>query len=665
MNSFDSLEDAIISPNTSITPDETAFADEELSDEVALAIVLQDTSTAETYLQSKALVTSMDRADDLYRGWVRPRYWPNGKPRANLSAFTVLEAIEKILPSLHLTLWGTNEDPFELIPKGKTTPDAARAKGKVLAWAIKQANLREEMRKSLKTCLLYGWVVGNWGWESKTKKFKKYVRDENGKIAPKLIVKDTNQPFYRTLDMRKVLVDPACNSQDVRESAKYVIYQVVLDADDLDSLRADPGYKNVPTREELRLILASNNDSNLTVDSLRANKSNVWRDLQAEPDIEQTSLDPMSTPLELLEYWTEDRVITVLNRCIVIRNEENEFGKKTQVSCAFIDVIGSGWGFGIAKLLSGEQAFQSGTRNSWVDSLSLTMNPMYQQAKGMGLGTEQITSSPGKVVTSSGELKPLTTTSVSTEALNAIGDSEQRASRLVGANNGSGMPMQALRTAEGINAYAGDVVQRLQYFLEIFVQMVFVPVLEAFIEMCTDKLDEGQINDILAEDDGKAYDGDILDVYNATAEISVTAGQRLTARIAASQLVPQIITLLSNGPVQQSFVIQNKKFNYAELIEESLSLSGWDIDALIVDMTAEDQQRAQQQSDALVRGQQMQQLEAQKQQNVLQQIDEKGFVQAGVGIVRQAAKSSAQSAEDALSNMQGLNQQAPPQGTQQ
>src|SRR5581483_2695084 len=105
----------------------------------------------------------------------------------------------------------------------------------------------------------------------------------------------------------------------------------------------------------LRMILAAN--AAQTQDSLQGAKSNAWRDLQAEKDFTPTSADPLAQPLEVLEYWTDDRVITVLNRVIVIRNEPNEFGRKTQVSCAFVDVLGSAWGFGIAKLLSGEQRF--------------------------------------------------------------------------------------------------------------------------------------------------------------------------------------------------------------------------------------------------------------------------------------------------------------------
>lgn len=655
MSGFEQLEQALPAVPVVITADETAFADETLSDEVALSIVLQDTQSAEAWMQSKSLVTGLDAADDLYRAFVKTRLWPNGKPRSNLSMPVVLEAIEKIMPALHLTLWGSTNTPFNLVPLGKTSPEAARAKGHVLRWAIKQSGLKEEMRRTLKTVLQYGFVVGNWGWESKNKVVKRYVRDGN-KITKKRDTLQINQPTYKCLDLRRVLIDPACDTQDVRKSAKFVILQLAITANDLDSLREDPAYKNVPTREELRVILANHNPA--TIDSLSGMKSSTYRDLEAEKDFQPTTADPLEQPLEILEYHSDDRIITALNRVIVIRNEENEFLRKSQVSCAFIDVLGSAWGFGIAKLLSGEQRFQTGVRNSWVDSLALSLNPMFQMLKGLGGGTQQINASPGRVITESGELKPLVTGSVTSEALNAIGDSDERAHRLVGANGGAGMPNQAMRTAQGIASFTGDVVQRLQYFMEIFIDMVFIPVLEAFVEMCCDRLTPDQINQILVDAEGKAFQGDVIEVYNAQCDVEVLAGTKLTARAAAAQLVPMLVTLLSNGPVQDSLVVQNNKFNYAELITETLDLNGWDVNSLIVPMTAEDQQRAQQMNPAAIKGQMDSQLEQQKQQNTLEQIDQKGFVQAGVAMIRQSAKTHLDTAQNALESLQNPMEQA-------
>ena len=656
MGGFDSLSTAIniAEATQQILAEDVAFADQELSDEVALGILLADTQTAEKYLQEKSFIANLDEADTLYRAYVKPRQWANGKARSSLGMPIVLEAIETILPTLYMSMFGSGKQPFALTPTGKTTPEAARAKTKILNWAIKQADLKEAMRLSLKTALQYGFVVGNWGWEEKEQIVKKYQmkQDGSGEVEAH---KDTiyiSQPRYDCMDLRNLLWDPGCKVQNLRKGAKFVIKQVFTDANGLDDLRDDPTYKNIPTREELARILAPGYEP--ATDSLQSNHSRTQHELQAAPASKQTSIDPLTQPLELLEYWSPDRVIVALQRKIIIRNEESEFTSLPFPSCAFIDVLGSAPGFGVAKLLSGEQRFQSGVMNSWIDGLQLILNPVFQLMKGLGAGTEQINVSPGKVVNVTGELKPLVVPSVSSEAQNAIASSEERANRRVGANSGANMPTQALRTAQGIQSYTGNVVERLQYFLEIFCDMIFVPVLEAFIEMCNDHMTPKQINAILTEVEGKEYAGNILDVYNATCGVTVAAGTQLAAKQAAAQLIPMIISLVTMQPVQNSLQIQNKKFDYAELLDEALELAGWDLDSLIVDMTPEDQKRAQEMNAAVAKGMADAQLQAQKHQDDLENIDAKGTVQAGVAIVKNIVKGHEEEAQKIMENMQGV-----------
>jgi hypothetical protein len=651
---FDQLKQAIpVSESAQpILAEETAFADEDLSDITALGIVLADVQTAESYLQAKGIITGLDQADDLYRGYVKPRVWANGKQRSNLSMPIVLEAIEKIMPTLYMSLFGNGKDAFYLRPVGRTKPEAARAKSKILSWAIKQSDLKEGMRLALKNCLQYGFCVGNYGWTEREQIVKKYVTGADGKVT---FIKEPikfNVPTFETMDLRQLLFDPACKVQNLRDKnqgAKYVVKQVFVDANWLDENRDNALYKNIPTREELRDILAHNKAQ--AVDSLKGSKTNQWREYQAEPADKPTSADPLSAPLELLEYWSEDRVVVVLQRVIVIRNEESEFSSLPFPSCAFIDVLGSAIGFGIAKLLAGEQRLQVGTLNTWVDTLSLSLNPVFQLLKGIGAGTQQVTVSPGKVITESGELKPLIVPSVSGEAQSAINASEQRAAKRIGSQGGADMPTQALRTASGIQSYQGNATERLQYLLEIFIAMVFVPTLEAFLEMSCDHLTKEQIQQILTDAEGKAYEGDVLEVYNARVEVEVLAGTKLASRQAAAQLVPVLAQLVAQEPFQDSLAAQGKKFDYAELLDEAIELSGWDLDSLIVDMTPDDVQRQQQNNAALIKAQTAVQGKQQDHENKLAEINEKGTVSAGVAVVRQLVKSHADEAQNVLDKL--------------
>lgn len=660
MSGFQDLPQAIdqSAAQAPMKAEDTAFATETLEDTTALGLVLTDANSAISYLQSKGLMpTGMDQSDDLIRAYVKPRLWSDGKPRANMPMFVVLEAIEKILPVLYMSLFGSGKKrPFEVEPAGNTTPEAARAKASVLYWAIKKAGLKEEMRLTLKTVLTYGFVVGWWGWETKTLREKVYSKGPDNKVSGKWENINFNLPKYDCPSLKNLLIDPKCARQDIQKGADFVIKQLMINANTIDEMRKDTEtYKNLPSNDELRTILAAKDEP--TEDTLTTNKRAVWREFQAKLESEPSSADPLAQPLEYLEYWTPARVIGVLQRKIVIRNQVNEFAEIPGVSCAFVDVLGSAWGFGIARLLSGEQRFQTGVANNWIDSLALVLNPVYQLLKGVGAGTQNINVAPGKVITESGELKPLITPDVSGPAMAAIETSENRAAKRVGANTGANLPNQALRTGTGVNALTGDVIQRLQYFLEIFINLVYIPVLEKFIMLCMEKLQPDQINRILSEEEGKAWEGDILEVYNAKINVDVIAGANLQAKIASAQLAPQILQLLSATAVQDSLQIQNKKFNYADYVEDLCEIQGIDVVNLFQEMTKEDQQRAAALNAARAKGMADQALEQQKHANDMELVNEKGTVQAGVSMVKQTIKSHSDAAQQVLENMQPGAQQ--------
>jgi hypothetical protein len=246
--------------------------------------------------------------------------------------------------------------------------------------------------------------------------------------------------------------------------------QKYVTANDLDEMRDDPTYKNVPTRAQLKELLAAKSEPG--VDSMAATKVASFRQNQAEKQDLETSSDPLEQPLEILERWTEDRVIVTLQRKICLRNDENENDEIPLRSCAFIDVLNAFFGLGIGALLKGEQSLQTGVVNKWLDSLDLTLSPSFHRKKGVGPSAQNIGVAPGKVVNDDGELAPLAVQSVTAEALQAIQISESRGRRRVGANFGPDMPTQAMRTAEGVNEFTAGIQVRTQYFIELFAEMV-------------------------------------------------------------------------------------------------------------------------------------------------------------------------------------------------
>lgn len=620
-------------------------------DEIALGIVVADIDAAIAYEQAKAFVTSIEVADDLVRGYVRVRPWPNtDKPRSALSMPVVLEAVEKIMPFLHLSLFGSGKDPFEVEAIGQSKAEAAKAWQSLLRWSMKVSDFKEGSRLTMKNCLQYGWGGGTSGWENREVVRKRYIKTEDGKGVmrdPDEKKEDIAHPTYEAFNLRNVGFDPCCPTQDPRKG-RFWFKRIVVTAYDLDAMRDDETYKNIPSLEDLKYILANKEEP--AKDSLIALKPNQTRELQAQQDTLAASKDPLQSPLELIEYRTDERIVTVLQRAIVIRNEVNKEGQCVY-GCAFIDVLNSMFGFGIARLLNGEQRLQQGVLNTWVDSLALVLNPSFQNIKGtLGNGQQNISIAPGKVVTVEGELKPLVATDVSETAANALESSQNRAMRRVGAEGGSNMPTAAMRTGSGVQAFQGDITQRLQYFMEQYIDLVFIPVLKAFLDHAKENLTPDQIKQILSDEDGKAYLGDVLDIYNCDCKIDIIAGVKLTVKQAAQQAAPIIMQLLQNEAVQSSLQVQGKKFDYATFMENYLELQGWDIDTLFIPMTADDLKRAQEKNQAMSRGVAMQQLQTQKHQDDLDTVDKKSADQAQIAVLRSHLKVEEQKGMDALDN---------------
>jgi hypothetical protein len=367
-------------------------------------------------------------------------------------------------------------------------------------------------------------------------------------------------------------------------------------------------------------------------------KLNQTREYQAQDDKLPTSKDPLNAPLELVEYRTRDRIITALQRKIVIRNEVNKSGSLSVHGCAFIDILNSLFGFGVPALLNGEQRFQQGVLNTWVDSLALILNPSFQQVKGLGSTGQNISIAPGRVVSTESELKPLVVPDVSGTAETALEASSQRAYRRIGAEGGTQMPTQALRTGSGVQTFQGDITERIQYFMEQFLNLVFIDVLKAFLVHICENLQPDQIDQILSDEDGKAFAGDHLDIYNADVDIDIIAGVKLAVKQAAAQMAPIILQAMQNTAIQQALQVQGKKFDFAGFTKEWFELMGWDSGQFFVDMTPADLQRMQEQNQAMQAAQgKLVQIGAQHQAD-LDSIDQKAAAQGQLAVLKSIVK---------------------------
>lgn len=639
MSSFANLPQAIDEGKgyNPITKDDLAFAGESMSDESALKLVVQDTEFAERFVNSKNLTVEWDTADNLNRALVAAENWPGTeKPRSGLPMPVVMEAMRSLLPQAQMAFF-SDPQPFILDPKGKTSAAAARAMEHLVGWAMEQCGFQEEFRKCLKSGLLYGTLIGKSGWQTKTHIEKKYVKTPDGSVGYEPTERKISYPTFEYVSLRNALVSPQCTNQDIRNS-RTVVFQKYITAMDLDDMRAGGDYKNIPSREQFKESLTDGTEP--TKDSLLAMKYLSWRNNQAELPTNLGSANPLNQDLEILEHWSSDRVITVLQRTIVIRNEAHNMGEHKFRSACFEDVLNSFYGFGVAKLLAGEQGLQQGVVNKWVDSLSLKLSPSFHRKKGMGATAQSIQVAPGKVINDDGDLAPLEVEDISASAMTALGASEQRAARRVGASFGPEMPSQAMRTAEGVQAFTAGVQVQLQYFIETVADLVFKPVVMDFIQLIKDNMDPDDIRAILSDKDAKALETlDVMDVYNGQYAPDVLSTVKLAGRRAMAQMIQPISQLLGQPAMLSSMSQQGKKFDFTAFFEDVFEIVGWPGGEYIQDMTPEDIQRMQQSNPAVVKAQADQQAQQQQQSHDMAVIDAKGDQQAGVAAIRSILKA--------------------------
>jgi len=653
-------------------PSELGWPDEDIPDETALKIVAQDKALAVAWTQTKGWVLEWERQARLYLFKVPVRFWDGTNvPRSALGMPLVYEHVESVLPQLMSAIFG-DDPPFMTRPRPSTSMDTARANSALLQWELKQAKVKQEVRLGLKYMAIHGTGIWKWGWTSYNRERTIYTRKAPYKflplpggggvrlsqkgtndIVPQKINDEINIPTFEHRNLRHILVDPSLRTSDIRQG-KYVIdlqYPTILD---LDKLRDFEGY-NIPPRSELIQLLFQAEEvppqNPLEVRSL------LFQEFQSMPRQQKSTMDKTQQPLELTEYWSKDRVFTVLQGKLVIRNEKNPFGVIPFLSSTMADVLDAFYGLGIANTIGNEQRMQQGVMNGYLDDFSLNLNGMFTRIRGSNVQTQQLRMRPGGIIDQDqkdgiGVLarQPLMTGDVQS----VLSASDSRSARRTAASETSvqgAMPSgnsSVTRTATGVNSLSSGTGTRLQAIVEQFSTQVFEPMLENFHKMNALYLRPDQINRILTKELGIAYQGDTLNLINGQYDFDMLAGSRLQAKNAMKQSLPLLYQFLLTEPVLDSLKANGKKVNVAELVKMTFDVSGWpNMNDIIVDMTPEDQQQAQANSPAAIQQAQLghtAQLESIKTQGKAQLLTQDNEDRTGREVIRELLRNGDKSA---------------------
>lgn len=650
-------------------PDELAWPDEELDDLTALKIVTQDRASAASWLNELLWPELWQEFDQVYLFRVPQQMWQGTDiPRASLGMPLVFEHVDSLKPKIMGAIF-SSEPPFMFKPKASVPMDLARANQMLIDWELRQSGFKNEIELGIQDMLIYGTAIWQAGWESYevTRKVNvrkqpyKFEQTPNGSVkvpqpdTDTLIEKEekteVNLPWLEHCELQTILVDPSLRHDNIQK-AKYVVKQSYLTPLDLDKLRDNASYKIPPREELLRLMFPPAEVPG--ANQLEQNTILVVNEFRAKPRWEASTVDKLQHPLEVWEYWTADRVITILQGRLVIRNEQNPDGHIPFFSSTFKRIPKSFYGMGIAQLIGNEQRLQQGVNNAFLDDLSLSLNGMYTKLRGANVSTQQIRTRPGGIIETDlpDGVKPMARNPIPVAEVGAIlSTSDSRAARRTAANETSVQGVtpseksSITRTATGVSSMGEGTDQRIQSVIERFSLNVYVPYLEMVHRMNGRYLKPSQIDSILSQELGQVYQKyDAVDLVNAQGEFDILAAGRLQARAGLKQSLPMLFQFLLTEPVMSALQTEGKKVNVTELVKMTMDVTNYPAPQdLITAMTPADMQRAQANSPQAQQQAQMQHQQAMtgiQTQAKSQLLEQENEDRAGRDVLREQLKKA-------------------------
>jgi hypothetical protein len=378
-------------------------------DAAALKLVLDDTSTADNYMNIQQWASNWTLADTLYQSPAASSAFEGSNvAQANVPKFLLSNHISSIVPKLMGGIF-YEDPPFLLRPRPNTKQDLIRAKTALFSAQLWDMKFEEEAERALDQMALFGTCIMKWGFLEHKVTAKRYQRkveqemilDPNGGPATpvntaasdevEIIYFDKliSRPWIKYCDIRTVLVDPSCRYGDIQR-AGWVVYRDYATYDILDGLRGVEGYV-IPDKDVLKSIFLSKPTSGADNISMTIPEGMIGYLQHAVPRSRSTSADPMQTPMEILERWDKDKVIVVLSfngHNVLIRNEVNPYGKIPFFSANWRNIPDAFYGQGLGQLIGSEQLVEQGVTNLALDLLAYGLQPTAVRKKGFNTPTQ-------------------------------------------------------------------------------------------------------------------------------------------------------------------------------------------------------------------------------------------------------------------------------------
>lgn len=342
------------------------------------------------------------------------------------------KAIRAIQAKTLVTVFSNGKDFFDL--KGVAKDDFQKAKTiKALTQTVfnNMPNFIEQFATFNRQRVVYGTAVGKVIWDTKTTRIKgREFTDGKYEIVEKDVV-TYKGPRFLAIDMKEAFrIDP--NATGIDGFYKFHVTYPTLSSVKFSA--ESMGYKNI--------------DKITQSVTFQYNQNQRYVSLEQKPPKGEDVV-------ELIEYWSADnsRVITIANRCVILKDEPNPFfhGKHPFVNAVYEKIDFKFYGRGIPMKVKPQQTWLNMLINLYNDNALQNINGMYDVPEDFPL--DQIKFKPQGCVKGGGQIKPLEKAFISGDSKELIAGLRVEIEEVSGATR--------LTTAVGNMVQSGSATQYL------------------------------------------------------------------------------------------------------------------------------------------------------------------------------------------------------------
>lgn len=552
------------------------FGEQSYSERYALSLVNKTFQDYETYRSSNH-DPRWTTADSLYFGALAQKVWQGTTiPRSSLPVQIVFDQIEAALPALCQELFAPQDEWFQVETEPGSDINEARQVQEHLSYVLEHSkndwglSARNELELAIKSLLLYGNGGVSIEWDSVL-----------------------NRPVLQWVDIRDFYIDPGCSIPSVDE-ARSIIRRKFLTVGELVRLRQDPRM-SIP--EDAVLYHMSKNAQSAVADQTKRNQE-ALRGINYQPEVSDYMALPSQRKIEVLIYYSADKIIWVLNREWVAYNEDNPYGFIPFCFAPCYTVPGRFYGQSMADVQESNQRYIEALLNGRLDAVHMSLNPPRIYKQGQLMTPSQLRWFPGATyksddVKNMALLQPQTTVENVYTEIQFIEDAAEKRTGVNSMNSGIPRPSNTNRTATGVQAVASGSMSRLKALVTNIENYLIVPMLyKLYVLVQKHNLPEQNVSGIssqgaLTQVNSSAFKGNM--------RFRMLASSRMMTREKLAQVFPFLTQYMLNGTFMGEVQKMGKTVDFMEVFQMLRDATGTGrLYNFIRDMNPQEKQAAQQ-----------------------------------------------------------------------